>query len=92
MTLSITIDHGRCTLCGFCVDACPVAIFQFDDGETAVLIGELEQCLACRNCEDHCRPRCLVVDFPEWPHRSSTTRPLVEDEAAADLATESRGS
>ena len=91
MTLSIRIDRGRCTLCGFCVDACPVAIFMFDDTEAAVLIGELEQCLVCRNCEEHCRPRCLTVDFPEWPHRSSKARRATEEPEPTGAATQTEG-
>ncbi len=89
MTLDIRLDHDRCTLCGSCVDACPVAIFRFDGPETSVLIGALEHCLVCRNCEEHCRPRCLVVDFPEWPYRSSTSRRATRLSDPADLRAKS---
>lgn len=71
MSLGIRINEERCNLCGFCVDSCPVSLFTFDEGETRIVIGDLADCLVCRNCEDHCRRRCLVVDFPEWPHRST---------------------
>jgi formate hydrogenlyase subunit 6/NADH:ubiquinone oxidoreductase subunit I len=69
--LNIVIDKNKCTLCGLCIDACPVACLKFDDRESVVLVNDLENCLICRNCEDHCGLRCLTVVFPEWQFRSS---------------------
>ncbi len=69
--LDIVIDRSKCTLCGLCIDACPVGCLKFDGPERVVLTNDLDACLVCRNCEDHCAPRCLTVVFPEWPYRSS---------------------
>ncbi len=69
--LDIVIDKSKCTWCGLCVDACPVACLKFDEVETVVTVNDLENCLVCRNCEDHCAPKCLTILFPEWPFRSS---------------------
>lgn len=69
--LDIVIDRSKCTLCGLCIDACPVACLQFADVGSLVRVNDLGNCLICRNCEDHCGPRCLTVIFPEWQFRSS---------------------
>ncbi len=69
--LDIIIDKHKCTLCGLCIDACPTGCLKFDNAESIVLVNGLENCLICRNCEDHCAPRCLTVSFPEWEGRSS---------------------
>lgn len=85
--LDIVIDKIKCTLCGLCIDACPVACLKFDDAESVVHVNDLENCLVCRNCEDHCAPRCLRVVFPEWQSRSSIQSEYVVTElpAVSDL-------
>lgn len=87
MTLDISIDKEKCTLCSLCIDACPVSCLAFDDAESVVLSDGLEHCLVCRSCEDHCPARCLQVVFPEWQFRSSIRSEHVVTElpAVSDL-------
>jgi NAD-dependent dihydropyrimidine dehydrogenase PreA subunit len=71
MMLEVAIDKSKCTLCGLCIDACPVSCLVFDASESVVLPSGLEECLVCRSCEDHCPADCLEILFPEWQNRSS---------------------
>lgn len=61
--IRISVYRDKCTLCGRCVDACPVGCFQMDsDGELRVINEEL--CLFCRNCvEEAPRKGCISVEL-----------------------------
>ena len=71
MMLKAVIDESKCTLCGLCIDACPVSCLEFDAAESEVLASGLDECLVCRSCEDHCPADCLEILFPDWQCRSS---------------------
>ncbi len=64
MSLIIKIDDKRCTRCTICLDACPVACYEFDETENAIRVTNQDQCLVCRNCEDECPVACIEVVFP----------------------------
>ena len=54
--VAVTIDLGKCTGEGTCVDTCPVLVFELKeiDGETKAVVVAEDQCIVCRACEVTC--------------------------------------
>ena len=49
--MAVTIDGGKCTGCGACVDACPVDAIKLVDGKAVV---DEDTCIDCGTCVDEC--------------------------------------
>ena len=66
-TMAVTIDEGKCTGCGTCVDSCPVDCIhpreeeaEFEE-ETQLYI-DPEECIDCGACVPECPVEAI---FPE---------------------------
>ncbi len=63
MATTIGLNAALCSLCGRCLDACPIPCFSFDEEETEILV-DGEGCIVCRNCEEECLHDCITVESP----------------------------
>jgi NAD-dependent dihydropyrimidine dehydrogenase PreA subunit/DNA-binding Lrp family transcriptional regulator len=53
-------DHAVCTLCGLCVDVCPVSALAFEADE---IIVEKTQCVGCGLCVSRCPEGALHLEL-----------------------------
>ena len=56
----VTVNTGKCTGCGECVDACPVEVYAMQDGKSAPAKGD--DCLGCQTCVEVCEVGAISVD------------------------------
>ena len=55
-------DPQACTLCGFCVQACPEnALHWLENEEETTLLLEVEQCNGCGKCLPVCEFKAIVL-------------------------------
>jgi len=54
-----SITHKNCTLCGNCVDLCPMQCFEIKDKK--VEITKPKACIGCQACVIQCDPRCIKI-------------------------------
>lgn len=54
-----TIDDGKCTLCGECVDACTRHILRVENKK--IRIKNQGECNWCGDCENVCGPEAIVL-------------------------------
>ena len=56
-----SIDLGRCTRCGICVDVCPNDVLR-EDEDGLPHIAYREDCTVCFICEEECPEHVITVD------------------------------
>jgi len=54
------IDTSKCTMCGTCINICPVNVFVEKDGKS--FAEKPEECIGCRACEAQCPAKAIVVE------------------------------
>jgi len=54
---SVTMDRGRCKLCGICIAVCPVDNLAIVEGALAAA----DRCTGCGLCELHCPDFAIVA-------------------------------
>ena len=54
------IDYDNCTICGTCIDVCPMDVFTKDD-DGKVIVSNPDECVGCRACEVQCPVQCIEV-------------------------------
>lgn len=61
--LPVIHETNRCSLCGFCVQVCPVrALYIGENAEATTLILLPDLCIQCRKCEQICGEETLVLE------------------------------
>jgi NAD-dependent dihydropyrimidine dehydrogenase PreA subunit len=62
MVYVITIDEGKCTGDGNCVDICPVKVLELREGskKTAAPVNA-DECLGCMACVNTCESQAITV-------------------------------
>ena len=56
-----SIDNERCVGCKKCMEACPMDVFQWDEGQGKLTIANRPDCITCYNCELNCFVKALYV-------------------------------
>ncbi|MBN2458485.1 4Fe-4S binding protein [Candidatus Woesearchaeota archaeon] len=54
------IDQKKCSLCGICVDICPVEVFLKDENNN-IIVSKQKECIGCRACEAQCPKTAIVI-------------------------------
>ena len=55
--MAVTIDEGKCTGCGSCVEVCPVEAIKVND---KAKVNE-DECIDCGTCVDECPVEALSL-------------------------------
>ncbi len=53
------IDQNKCTLCGTCVDICPMKVFE--SKEDKIETPKEDECIGCRACEVQCPKNAIEI-------------------------------
>lgn len=59
-TKKIEINYKWCKACGICYNLCPKGVYDKDQFGK-VVIKNIEACIGCRICEDHCPDYCIKI-------------------------------
>jgi NAD-dependent dihydropyrimidine dehydrogenase PreA subunit len=54
------IDYEKCTVCGTCVNVCPVSVFE--KASEKVEVKKPGDCIGCRACEVSCPVKAIKVE------------------------------
>jgi NAD-dependent dihydropyrimidine dehydrogenase PreA subunit len=54
------IDQDKCTVCGKCVEICPVDVFE--KKEDKVEVANPDACIGCRACEAQCPVKAIEME------------------------------
>jgi len=57
--MAVTIDKGKCTGCGTCVDTCPVEALKLENDKAVV---DADTCIDCGTCVDDCPEGAITLD------------------------------
>ncbi len=55
------IDDKKCTVCGTCVEICPMEIFVKEEKKVVVEPKKSNECIGCRACEVQCPKEAITV-------------------------------
>jgi NAD-dependent dihydropyrimidine dehydrogenase PreA subunit len=57
LSLTIEIDHDKCTGCGNCVTECPSEVFELLDEKSVCIT--IDDCVECCACVDGCPEKAI---------------------------------
>ncbi len=55
----IVIDETKCTVCGECVNICPVEIYKQVDNR--IVVGNSDECSDCQSCISVCASEAITI-------------------------------
>ncbi len=55
----LTIDQGKCKVCGECVSICPVEIYT-QEGDH-IVVGNTDECSNCQSCTSVCESQAITI-------------------------------
>lgn len=56
----VLVDLKKCTCCGYCVNICPVDVFQYcPEGKVDPYLSG--GCVGCMSCLEICPERCIEI-------------------------------
>ena len=50
--VTITVDYDKCTGNGACVEICPTAVYELQQGKTVPV--NIDECTECCSCVENC--------------------------------------
>lgn len=53
------INASKCTVCGTCMDVCPVGVFE---KKGKMKVAKPEDCIGCKACEAQCPEQAITVE------------------------------
>jgi NAD-dependent dihydropyrimidine dehydrogenase PreA subunit len=56
---TVTVDKGKCTGDGNCVDVCPVRVFELKEDKAVPV--NAEECLGCESCGEVCEFGAITI-------------------------------
>ena len=63
--LDIAINIDICNGCGYCALVCPTNCLDLDYETMKSYVTDISQCIVCRNCEEECPKKVIVVKLNE---------------------------
>ena len=55
------VDWDKCTGCGDCIRACPVQVFEMQDGKS--LPSRSSYCIDCGTCKEVCPADAIIISI-----------------------------
>lgn len=53
------IDYKKCSVCGSCIEICPVNVFAKEKNK--VVVKNPNECIGCMACESSCESKAIKV-------------------------------
>ena len=60
MAFNAIVDEAKCVGCEECVDVCPAAVFEMQDGKSVPV--HADECLGCESCLEVCPEDAITID------------------------------
>ncbi len=58
----VVVDHGKCVLCGLCVEYCPGHVFDVSGGR---IVADSGRCVECYACVPLCPTGAISIEEPD---------------------------
>ena len=76
--MHLSVDEGRCSGCGICVEGCYVDAIELKDGKASI---DQEMCKGCARCAHACPERAITLHLEDMDFLVRTVEnlaPLVD--------------
>ena len=60
MGWNVIVDTDKCTGDSECLEVCPVAVYEMQDGKAVVI--NPEECLGCESCVEVCEAGAITLE------------------------------
>ena len=60
MAYNVTVDNDKCNGDGECIDICPVAVYEMQEGKSVPV--NADECLGCESCLEVCPTSAITIE------------------------------